>query len=382
MKLTQFRPTDQRGPRVEGSAALSEGEALQAFGSETEPAPLPAADAARHKASGVTLRIPPATILPIAVAALIGATGGAAALRAYQHIVLGRSNGSLLIETTSPGVEVTVAGAVVGRTPVSLSLAPGSYPVQLAGTGTRRDFRVDVASGATIVRHVDLPAAPEVSANAVGSLLVQTEPARLAISVDGVEKGTSPLTVTGLAPGEHQITVRAEGTVIRRSVTIQPNEHTVLVVSPVERSVPAAVANAAGGWLTVASPIALTIREGGKVLGSTDSERLMLPAGEHTLELNNDALGFQARRTVKLEPGKTTALKVDPPNGTLSINAQPWAEVWVDGQRVGETPIGRLAQPIGSHEIVLRHPELGERRETVVVTLRQPARLGVDMRRK
>jgi hypothetical protein len=381
MKLTQFRQSVQPSPRVEGSAALSDGDGLEAFGSESERAQVPVAEAARHKTSGVKLRISEATILPVAIAAFIGATGGAAALRAYQHLMLGGSNGSLRIETTAPGVEVTVAGKVVGRTPVSLALAPGSYPVQLAGTGTRRDFTADVTAGATIVRHVDLPPAP-VPANAAGSLLVQTEPARLSVSVDGVEKGTSPLTLTGLSPGEHQIAVRADGSVIRRTVTIQPNEHTVLVVSPVERAVPAAVTNAAGGWLTVASPIALTIREGGKVLGSTDSERLMLPAGEHTLELNNDALGFQARRTVRLEPGKTAALKIDPPNGTLSINAQPWAEVWVDGQRIGETPIGKLAQPIGAHDVVLRHPELGERRETVTVTLRQPARLGVDMRRK
>jgi hypothetical protein len=202
------------------------------------------------------------------------------------------------------------------------------------------------------------------------------------VSVDGVDKGTSPLTVSGLTPGEHHVSVRSDGTVIRRTVTIQANEHTVLVVSPVERAVPAAVANAAGGWLTVTSPVALSIREAGKVLGSTDAERLMLQAGEHTLDLSNEALGFQARRTIKVEAGKTLNLKVDPPNGTLSINAQPWAEVWVDGQRVGETPIGKLPQAIGTHEVVLRHPELGERRETITVTLRQPARLGVDMRRK
>ena len=118
------------------------------------------------------------------------------------------------------------------------------------------------------------------------------------------------------------------------------------------------------------------------MLGSTDSERLMLPAGEHALELSNESLGFQTKRTLKIEAGKTTGLKIDAPNGTLSVNAQPWAEVWVDGQKVGETPIGKLAQPIGVHEVVLRHPDLGERRETVTVTLRQPARLGVDMRRK
>ena len=66
----------------------------------------------------------------------------------------------------------------------------------------------------------------------------------------------------------------------------------------------------------------------------------------------------------------------------MNINAQPWAEVWVDGQRIGETPIGNLSRPVGPHEVVLRHPEFGERRETVIVTLKQPARLGVDMRKK
>ena len=37
---------------------------------------------------------------------------------------------------------------------------------------------------------------------------------------------------------------------------------------------------------------------------------------------------------------------------------------------------------VGSYEVVFRHPQLGERRENVLVTLRQPVRLGVDMRRE
>ena len=128
--------------------------------------------------------------------------------------------------------------------------------------------------------------------------------------------------------------------------------------------------------------MALTIREAGKVIGTTDSDRVMLPAGDHSLELVNDGLAFVAKRSVKIEPGKTAVVNVDPPNGVMNINAQPWAEVWVDGQRIGETPIGNLSRPVGPHEVVLRHPEFGERRETVTVTLKQPARLGVDMRRK
>jgi hypothetical protein len=73
---------------------------------------------------------------------------------------------------------------------------------------------------------------------------------------------------------------------------------------------------------------------------------------------------------------------VELPYGSLSINAQPWAEVWIGSERIGETPIANLSRRVGSYDITFRHPELGERRETVLVTLRQPSRLGVDMRAK
>jgi hypothetical protein len=128
--------------------------------------------------------------------------------------------------------------------------------------------------------------------------------------------------------------------------------------------------------------VALEIREDGKLLGSTESERLLIAAGSHTLQFINSELGFSQRMAVNVAPGKVSALRIKVPDGTLNLNAQPWAEVWVDGARVGETPIGNLVRPIGRHEVLFRHPELGERREVVTVTAVQPVRLGVDMRRK
>jgi hypothetical protein len=85
---------------------------------------------------------------------------------------------------------------------------------------------------------------------------------------------------------------------------------------------------------------------------------------------------------VHVAPGRTAVVNIDPPSGSLSINALPWAEVWVDGERIGETPIANLSRPIGPHEVVFRHPQFGERRETVIVTAGRPARLGLDLRRK
>jgi hypothetical protein len=49
-----------------------------------------------------------------------------------------------------------------------------------------------------------------------------------------------------------------------------------------------------------------------------------------------------------------TNVKISVPNGHISINAVPWAEVLIDGTAAGETPLANLSLPIGTHEIVFR----------------------------
>ena len=59
----------------------------------------------------------------------------------------------------------------------------------------------------------------------------------------------------------------------------------------------------------------------------------------------------------------------------------PWAEVLVDGRVLGETPLANLQLPIGVHQLVFRHPDLGERAQTVTVRLDGPNRVTADLRR-
>jgi hypothetical protein len=94
----------------------------------------------------------------------------------------------------------------------------------------------------------------------------------------------------------------------------------------------------------------------------------------------NDAIGYRTTKAVTVTAGKVTTITTDIPMGAIALNALPWAEVWIDGAKVGETPIGNLAVAAGRHEVIFRHPELGEKRETVLVTLKGPARLSVDLR--
>jgi hypothetical protein len=211
---------------------------------------------------------------------------------------------------------------------------------------------------------------------AKGKLYVETDPPNLRVLVDGVVRGLTPLTIEAIEPGDHQVTVGADAAALHRTVSVHSNERVTLIISKVEE------ASTAAGWLAVSSPIALQLREGDRIVGTTDAPRVMLPSGERDLVLVNESLGFLVRHRVTIAGGKTARLAIDVPKGTLSVNAQPWAEVWLDGRSLGQTPIGNINTPIGSHDLVFRHPQLGERHDTIVVDLKQPARVAVDMRKK
>jgi len=160
---------------------------------------------------------------------------------------------------------------------------------------------------------------------------------------------------------------------VKQSVQIESGATAQLVV-------PMTAPNGApvSAWIAVTSPIELQVFENDRLLGSSRSDRIMIAAGRHQVELVNETLGFRANRTFDVAAGKVAPMSVEIPNGTIGLNAVPWAEVWIDGAKVGETPIGNLPISIGTHEVIFRHPDLGERRETVTVTLKEVARFSAD----
>ena len=61
------------------------------------------------------------------------------------------------------------------------------------------------------------------------------------------------------------------------------------------------------------------------------------------------------------------------------MNASPWAEVFLDGKSIGTTPLGSISVSVGSHELVARHPQLGEKRRSIVVGAQTPLRVSMDL---
>ena len=66
-------------------------------------------------------------------------------------------------------------------------------------------------------------------------------------------------------------------------------------------------------------------------------------------------------------------------SGAANFSATPWAEVWMNGKKLGETPLVKHPVPLGKQEFVFKHPRLGERRVTVTIDADSVASLSVDM---
>jgi hypothetical protein len=133
------------------------------------------------------------------------------------------------------------------------------------------------------------------------------------------------------------------------------------------------------GGVRLSTPIELTVLDGDRVIGSSIEGPIFAAAGRHEFEFVNSATGYRTRQIVEVKAGQIVPFTVPVPNGTLNINAQPWAAVWIDGNAVGETPIGNLALVPGEHEVIFRHPQLGERRQKTMVKAGAETRVAVNL---
>jgi serine/threonine protein kinase len=309
-----------------------------------------------------------------AIVLIIVATGGVLATRALlTPPAAAEAPGTLLVNTNPPGVAAVIDGKHRGSTPLTLNLAAGKHVLELVTETDRRTIPVSITAGGQVSHFVELPKIPA----GLGRLQVRTEPAGAKVTIDGVLFGRSPQTVEGLTPGSHSVVLTNELGSVKEDVAIEAGTTASLVV-PLKGPEGSPVS----GWISVAAPVDVQLFEDQRLLGSSRSDRIMVSVGRHRLEIVNETLGYRATRTIDVAPGQVSPITLELPKGSIAINALPWAEVWIDGQKVGETPIGSLSLPIGPHEIIFRHPELGEQRRRTTVTLGAEARVSADLRTK
>jgi len=184
------------------------------------------------------------------------------------------------------------------------------------------------------------------------------------VMVNGREAGVTPLSLT-LTSDTRSIRVVTRSALVAQ----EPLPLPAIVDRPADAATSAALAQARSqrGGIRLSSPIELQVLEGDRVLGSTADGPIVTTAGRHALDFINAAVGYRSRQMVDIKAGQIMKMTIAPPNGRVSINAVPWAQVTIDGNAAGETPLANLPLTIGEHQITYRHPQLGEQTQKVIV---------------
>jgi hypothetical protein len=278
------------------------------------------------------------------------------------------ATGTATIHSRPEGLQVMIDDEVRGTTPLQVTLPLGTHSLRIQTGTDARVIPLVIEAGTSVSHHIDL--ATTATSTKTGGLEVASDPPGANVRLDGLPAGKTPLTLRDVPVGEHVIVVGTGDAALTRRVNVVAGTSASVVASfgkPPARD----------GWVLFEAPFEMQIYEGGRLIG-TSVDKVPLPAGVHHLELVNSSLGFRTSTSVQVVAGATANTMVTTPTGLLSVNALPWADVVIDGQPAGTTPLANITLPIGSHQIVLTHPRFGERRETVVVVAGTPARVGVD----
>lgn len=140
--------------------------------------------------------------------------------RMAVELILEPVYGLVLVHSTPPEAEITVNGALRGVTPLLLTDLPlGSHRIELLRQGYQ-SRAVDLELSDRIPRRV---AVDLVSDSAV--LTIATTPDGAAVTVNGIERGLSPVTVERIPGGDATLVVSLEGyQPFRRTLRLAPGQ--------------------------------------------------------------------------------------------------------------------------------------------------------------
>ena len=173
----------------------------------------------------------------LVVAVIVGAViGGSVWLSSGQQ-----GDGSLTIEGAQPGLIVKVDGTDVGQTPLAkIIVAAGDRTIEI-GNGFKEKLSIAEDSDSLVHRQVAENAQfsqgyslgyeqLRTLLSSQGRVLIASRPAEAKITIDGNERGATPLVVSDLSAGDHTVEVERAGYQPQK-ITITVKEKRLAVVN-------------------------------------------------------------------------------------------------------------------------------------------------------
>ena len=257
-----------------------------------------------------------------------------------------------------------------------------SVPLVVIGIGVM--ILTIVAGSAIVVRMIALPSTQATPA-ATGSMLVDSNPQGLPIALDGVPLDrVTPARIEGVTVGDHELTLLQQGKVVHvQPFTMNASEqlsfHAVLETADApptqppaaddQAPTPAPDAGVAAAGESEQSPDLLVYSDEPKSKVFIDGEAI---TGAHagpkepfqiTLEFGRkyeirvEKVGFEPYTETVTADSKSVVVKADLKKKSvayLTVNAVPFAHVYVSGRKIGTTPLKKYRIRPGRYVVRLK----------------------------
>ncbi len=282
--------------------------------------------------------------------------------------------GSIAVRSIPGEAAITLDGAHQGMTPLGSdaliieNVDPGPHQLVVSKRGYQdAHHQFWIGSGQRSEIRLTLTA----TSSTAGSLSIISSPTGADVQIDGEYRGRTPLTVSGLTAGRHQVALDLPGYV--RSTTSVDIQNGVMTYLD-----PALTRSAAVGYVSIVSNPA------GAFVYVDDTYRGVTPVtvamatGSRRVELDRSGYADWSS-SVQVTSGTTIYMNAEmqrlaaSTTGSIAVSSVPaGAEVALDGSNRGVTPTyGDLELrdiPTGSHTLVLRLDGYDEYRITVQVS--------------
>lgn len=270
------------------------------------------------------------------------------------------TTGTLVLDSAPDAAQVVIAGEGLGTTPLTTQLPAGRHTVTFRRGDAVREIQIEVIAGQSVEGRVDW------AARRTGHLRVDSTPPGATVVIDGRERGVTPVMVEALPVGTYTMLLQGAAGTVERRVTVAADRTTEVTEAIYS------------GFVHVSAPFELVISRNGQRLRLDEQNQLLLPPGRHRLRFENAALAFTEERQIEVSPGETTRVAIVPEATTLTVTATQPSEVFLNGERIGETSLVRHPLPIGTHQITVRSLATGVERQATLTGTSAPVNLDVD----
>lgn len=259
----------------------------------------------------------------------------------------GAARGSLLVDADVPDAEIWLDGnKYTDKTPTLIPNVPEGPHVLEVRKEPALPWRqtVQVEKDKTVKVTAQLKAT---LAGQGGQVRVISDVKGAHVFLDGTDMGAAPLDVKDVKPGDHVFEVRARG-YASRDERVKVNAGSAVVLKLDLNK------GAGGAMIKVVSPTPeAEVFIDGEKIGTVPQSHAVSP-GEHYVVVSKAGLSkFEKKVQVKAGAVATITAELKAVGGLRFVSTPEGADVELDGNPVGRTPMVRTDLPVGEHVVTV-----------------------------